>query len=180
MKKTLDSKKRNEYLNSTSIMLLNNKNIEESAEESDGRKIENFVNTLNLFFVYILVSKNLTYVGATTDLNKRLRQHNSIIKGGAKYTTRVSLKGQLWSRVLYVKHFPSWIEALKFEWKLKNISRKKNFKKLSPIERRLRALRELLASDRSTKSSTPFKDWIRSPKIVFGEELRCLQNPWTD
>ena len=40
------------------------------------------------FFVYLLVSSDSgTYVGATVDLNRRLRQHNKEIKGGAKYTS---------------------------------------------------------------------------------------------
>ena len=36
-------------------------------------------------YVYLLVStKGNTYVGATVDLNRRLRQHNKEIKGGAE------------------------------------------------------------------------------------------------
>ena len=39
------------------------------------------------FFVYLLVSSTgATYVGATVDLNRRLRQHNKEIKGGAHAT----------------------------------------------------------------------------------------------
>ena len=38
-------------------------------------------------YVYLLVStKGNTYVGATVDLNRRLRQHNKEIKGGAHAT----------------------------------------------------------------------------------------------
>jgi predicted GIY-YIG superfamily endonuclease len=40
------------------------------------------------FFVYLLESTNQsTYVGATVDLTKRLRQHNKEIKGGAVATS---------------------------------------------------------------------------------------------
>ena len=46
-------------------------------------------------YVYLLVSTSgNTYVGATVDLNRRLRQHNKEIKGGAVATgTRVA-KGE--------------------------------------------------------------------------------------
>ena len=37
-------------------------------------------------FVYLLQYKNNTYVGATVDVNRRLRQHNCEIKGGAMGT----------------------------------------------------------------------------------------------
>lgn len=45
-----------------------------------------------MWYVYLLVSQNLyynnhCYVGITTDLNRRLDQHNGIIAGGAKSTS---------------------------------------------------------------------------------------------
>jgi predicted GIY-YIG superfamily endonuclease len=46
------------------------------------------------FYVYLLVasSSGNTYVGATVNLDHRLRQHNGEIKGGAKATSiRVKL-----------------------------------------------------------------------------------------
>jgi putative endonuclease len=43
------------------------------------------------WFVYLLVSRSLyhynhTYVGITTDLKRRLDQHNGVLSGGAKCT----------------------------------------------------------------------------------------------
>jgi len=43
------------------------------------------------WYVYLLISKNIkflnyTYVGITTDLNRRIQQHNGKLSGGAKYT----------------------------------------------------------------------------------------------
>jgi predicted GIY-YIG superfamily endonuclease len=38
-------------------------------------------------YVYLLQSNKKTYIGATVNLQRRLRQHNREIKGGAKYTT---------------------------------------------------------------------------------------------
>lgn len=43
------------------------------------------------WIVYLLISKNIkflnhTYVGITTDLDRRLNQHNGVLNGGAKCT----------------------------------------------------------------------------------------------
>ena len=59
--------------------------------------------TSSKFFVYLLLcSDNSTYIGATVDLNHRLRQHNCEIKGGAVATSRKVKKGEFWKRVCYV------------------------------------------------------------------------------
>ena len=60
----------------------------------------------------------MTYVGATVNLARRLRQHNGEIKGGAKYT-RLGAKGS-WSVVFTVEGFREQREALQFEWALKH------------------------------------------------------------
>ncbi len=44
------------------------------------------------WIVYLLISKNIkflnhTYVGITTDLDRRLNQHNGLLMGGAKCTS---------------------------------------------------------------------------------------------
>ena len=68
------------------------------------------------YFVYMLkcvsISKKLTYVGYTSDLNKRLLQHNN--NRGAKFT-----KGKKWS-LIYKKKFYNKNEAMSYEYKLKN------------------------------------------------------------
>lgn len=65
--------------------------------------------------VYFLRYKNQTYIGATKNILKRLRQHRGIIKGGAKYTSR-------WDNVHIVgvvSGFTSWNQALSYEWHAK-------------------------------------------------------------
>ena len=110
-------------------------------------------------FVYLLqsVDEKKTYVGATVDVKRRLRQHNGELKGGAKYT-----KGGMWQLVCYVKNFPCWIDALQFEWMWKHWTRKTP--KGKPLQRRLEALNLMLASGRSTRASIPFSVW--DPEIV--------------
>ena len=67
-------------------------------------------------FVYLLLSSdNSTYVGATVDLDRRLRQHNKEIKGGAHATGAKVLKGETWIRAAHVEGFPDWQAALQFE-----------------------------------------------------------------
>ena len=121
------------------------------------------------FFVYFIQSTNGgTYIGATTNLDKRIRQHNKEIKGGATATSIKVLNGEIWSYICYVENFPSWNEALKFEWRWKQISRQiqKSKPRQKPIERRLEALKTLLALDKPTSKSIPYSEWEMSPNVV--------------
>ena len=61
-----------------------------------------------------------TYIGATTDVDRRLRQHNGELSGGARKTSQ--RPGQ-WYRVCYLRGFTSWREALQVEWRWKHFSR---------------------------------------------------------
>ena len=115
-------------------------------------------------YVYLLYCDNSTYVGATVDLDRRLRQHNKEISGGAHLTGSKVAKGEAWERICYVEGFPEWTEALKFEWRWKQISRKLPMKML-PVERRLKALKMLLALERSTTKAVAFTEWSSPPQI---------------
>ena len=70
---------------------------------------------MNLFYVYLIISekyKNFkTYVGYTTNINKRLNKHNS--NKGAKST-----RGRIW-KVIFKKKFETKKLALKYEYFLK-------------------------------------------------------------
>ena len=62
---------------------------------------------------------SVSYVDSTTDLNRRLRQHNCEISGGARYTTKVkSNTGCSWNVHAYVTGFVDEREALRFEYRL--------------------------------------------------------------
>jgi predicted GIY-YIG superfamily endonuclease len=113
----------------------------------------------NSFFVYLLLcSDNSTYVGATVDLNHRLRQHNNELKGGARATTMKVKQGKIWQRVCHIANFPDWRSALQFEWRWKQLSRKLPHS-IHPLERRMMALKELLSLEKSTTLAVPYRDW---------------------
>mgnify|MGYP003331302892 CR=1 FL=1 len=71
------------------------------------------------YFVYMILTKhknkNISYVGYTSNLEKRLKLHNN--SKGAKFT-----KGKKW-KLAYYKTYDNKILAMKEEYKLK-----KNYK----------------------------------------------------
>lgn len=123
------------------------------------------------FFVYLLVSSdNATYVGATVDLDRRLRQHNKEIVGGAHATGMKVANGETWRRHCYVAGFPDWTAALQFEWRWKHLSRQLP-KKMRPLERRMKALDNLLALERPTTKSIAYSEWPSPPNIIMEQSL---------
>lgn len=119
------------------------------------------------FFVYLLISSTgASYVGATVNLNRRLRQHNKEIKGGAHATSAKVKKGEIWERVCHVRNFPDWQSALQFEWKWKQVSRKKS-PHLLPLERRIIALKEILKMDKPTSKAKCFSEWETPPEVIL-------------
>ena len=117
------------------------------------------------YFVYLLLSSSgSTYVGATVDLDKRLRQHNKEIKGGAHATGLKVDKGESWVRSAHVAGFPDWPAALQFEWRWKQLSRKLS-PKLLPLERRMIALKNLLALERPTSKAIAYSEWSTPPQV---------------
>ncbi len=118
-------------------------------------------------FVYLLVSSDgSTYVGATVDVDRRLRQHNKEISGGAHATGIKVAKGETWRRHCYVKGFPDWQACLQFEWRWKQLSRKLS-KTIPPLERRMIALDELLHLERPTSKAKLYTEWDQLPEIVY-------------
>jgi len=144
--------------------------------------MENIENNDNnkKYYVYILESsdKASTYVGATINLDHRLRQHNKELVGGAHATSIKVAQGHTWHRVCHVEGFPDWSAALQFEWRLKQLSRKlfqtKNKDKdanqnanVKSIDRRIQALHQLLALERPTSKAKAYTEWCTPPKILW-------------
>lgn len=122
-------------------------------------------------YVYLLVaSDGATYVGATVDLERRLRQHNKEIKGGAFATSAKVVKGEQWVRAAHVSGFPTWQAALQFEWRWKQLTRKLSMR-CDPLKKRLLALDTLLSLDRPTTKAIPYSEWTVRPRVHI--EIDC-------
>ena len=131
-------------------------------------------------FVYLLVSTSgATYVGATVDLDHRLRQHNKEIKGGAVATSMKVARGETWRRHCYVSGFPTWQAALQFEWRWKQIHRKLPKGRTTPLENRMKALDILLSLDRPTSKAMAYSEWSEPPMVVM-EPDSTLDLTWTE
>lgn len=72
------------------------------------------------WYCYMLVRDDgrRTYVGATVNPARRLRQHNGEIAGGARAT-----RGGHWTRRYLVGGFADERDALRFEWRWKWLTR---------------------------------------------------------
>jgi len=81
------------------------------------------------FFVYMILTstkgKNISYVGYTNNLIKRIKLHNS--SKGAKFT-----KGKKW-KLIYSKEFSSKKLAMKYEHFLKSNRTRRNMIKFQNI-----------------------------------------------
>ena len=122
------------------------------------------------FFVYLLLSSdNSTYVGATIDLDRRLRQHNKEIKGGSFATGAKVSNGQIWVRVAHVENFPDWQAALQFEWRWKQLTRRISLS-INPLHRRMLALKQLLKLERPTSKAKAYTEWVQAPKVVLEDD----------
>ena len=116
-------------------------------------------------FVYLLMSSSgATYIGATINLNRRLDQHNKLLKGGAKATGNRVENGEMWVRMVHVKNFPDWQSALQFEWRWKQLSRKLPAN-MFPLKRRMDALKQLLALERPTTKAIAYTEWPAPPEV---------------
>lgn len=94
------------------------------------------------YIIYLIVnnSNNCTYVGITNNPERRIRQHNGEIVGGAKYTKNKKNNG-IWSYYGFIlgceKH-----EALSIEKKI-HIYSKKTYGKTA-LEKRINCINKLL------------------------------------
>ena len=94
------------------------------------------------YIVYLLKNSNnnCTYIGMTNNPERRLRQHNGYIKGGAKYT-HSRKNGGIWSYYGFILGLDK-INALSIEKKIHIHSRK--FKGKNPLEKRINCIYDIL------------------------------------
>ena len=115
-------------------------------------------------YSYLLFSgtgnKQRTYIGATNNPDRRLRQHNAELSGGAFAT-----KGRNWKRAVYVGGFPDWSAALQFEWSWKRHSRGRY-----GLAGKLQGLIRLLKTEKSTSKAIPFHMWPCKLFLEFSKD----------
>ncbi len=121
------------------------------------------------WFVYVLTSPQSTipYIGKSNNLDRRLRQHNAELVGGAR-RTKMALHGGKgsWTRELHVSGFPDERAALQFEWRLQRERRKgPTGKTLSPLKKAVRALHVVLGLEKPTRSALPFSTYPQPLKV---------------
>jgi putative endonuclease len=94
------------------------------------------------WILYLLrnTENNYTYLGVTNKSERRIRQHNGEIKGGAKYTRMHKGNGE-WEYYLKAKNLTKR-EALSIERTAKNLRRRARGK--TALEKRLDVLLPLL------------------------------------
>lgn len=107
-----------------------------------------------------------TYVGATLDVERRLKQHNGALSGGARATS-----GHQWRRMCYITGFPHERAALQFEWKWKNVSKQQ---KGSAIQRRIKALCLLFGLEKTTQKADDYQEYVNNLDVVWESELDPL------
>lgn len=93
------------------------------------------------YYCYIITNdKNQSYTGCTNNLDRRLKQHNGLLKGGAKYTR----KSNNWKYYYIIGIFDKK-SAFKFEYQLKfKKNNKGNLTRISGINNKFNRLKCLL------------------------------------
>lgn len=131
------------------------------------------------FYCYLLsttTGKN-TYVGATTDPDRRLEQHNGKRSGGARATSIQVARGEEWRRVCAIEGIPEWRSALQIEWRWKQLSRKETSK--DPMTRRLCALHTLFTMDKPTTTAIPYEAYPDGIPTIVWESKEDQQHFFT-
>lgn len=102
-----------------------------------------------MYLVYILKSDNYSYIGMTNDFFRRWKQHNRILKGGARYTS----KREYWTPVCIIDGFKTKCEAMQCEWKLKRVK---------GVYNRILNLVKILNND---------KKWTKNSPLIKNQKL---------
>ena len=102
------------------------------------------------YVVYVLIntSHNKTYIGITNNPERRIRQHNGELVGGAKYTTGNKANGK-WIFYGFIRNLDKYT-SLSLEKKIKIKSKKISG---TPIERRIKSI-ELLLNEYNVTNET--------------------------
>tara|TARA_B110000208_G_scaffold186658_1_gene243505 strand:- start:137 stop:571 length:435 start_codon:yes stop_codon:yes gene_type:complete len=132
----------------------------------------------NYIILWINENKYRTYNGMTNNLDRRFKQHNNILKGGARTTTNLIKKypNTEWKPICIISGFQTKSEAMKAEWRIRHPDFKK-YKKKEFIgdEGRIRGLNYILNnSEKWTSSSENIYD--QNLKIELDENYKKILN----
>jgi putative endonuclease len=105
---------------------------------------------INNYVIYVLINTlhKKTYIGITNKPERRIRQHNGELVGGAKYTTSNKGEGQ-WIFYGFIRNVNK-STALSLEKKIKIKSKRLTG---SPIDRRMKAIDILLSEYNNAKDT---------------------------
>ena len=120
-----------------------------------------------------------TYIGAKVDPDRRLRQHNGEISGGARATSIRVAQGLEWKRACYIQGIPEWRSALQIEWRWKQLGRTQCKNIRNPMDRRLASLKLLLSFEKPTEKGIPYDAYLEGrPTIIWesGEMQQRYEN----
>ena len=123
------------------------------------------MSTIVCYMLY--TDEGQTYIGATVDIERRLRQHNKEITGGARATGIKVAQGLVWKLAGYISGIPEWRTALQIEWRWKQLGRTKCKSVRNPIERRLYSLHTLLSFEKPTESAIPYAAYPDGPPYII-------------
>ena len=127
---------------------------------------------IQMWRFYIIVNRRCTYAGVSPTPERRLRQHNGEIKGGAKYPLS---RGAGWEHVCLVSGFPDKIAAMQFEWAVKHAGTKGQ----GGLKVRMSKLAEVLGRSRWTSkspdaASVPLRIELLPGFAEFREGLKAI------
>jgi predicted GIY-YIG superfamily endonuclease len=112
-----------------------------------------------------------TYVGITNHFENRLKQHNGVIKGGAKATRRYDD----WKLAFYVTGFTTKNEVLSFEWHMHHPEGRRRWKRSADYKGflgRVRALCDILVMEKFAEIAPKLKCHItRETKEILVKSI---------
>jgi predicted GIY-YIG superfamily endonuclease len=114
----------------------------------------------------------------TNNIERRFRQHNKHIKGGARATTRMitSHPETKWEPMVILSGFPDKSEAMKAEWRIRWPDKKRNKSLKFKLDTgRIAGINHILENDTKWTESSQTID-TQNLTLKISEEYRHLLN----
>jgi predicted GIY-YIG superfamily endonuclease len=136
---------------------------------------------INTWYCYILASTKIlknnnqcksTYNGVTIDINKRLKQHNGLLSGGAKSTC----SNRPWYYICIISGFDSKQEAMKCEWKIRTVIGKKRPSQYNGPDGRIMGLSKILKEEKFTNNCFRYTKDIKLNIYIDNKYKQHLEN----